>query len=279
MAHALHGEWEIGVGPEEGEGEQPSAEHRGGKAGPGAQRSGREHPSQRGDAHGHAGDDQWQAGGDGLLREAREHQAGPAGDGECRHQAARRALAAGRSESEQSRECDQARDDDQRRQAQEDPPPAGVAEHEGGETRSEEAGHDPRAGQHRQHPRTQGLGEAAADAGIGDGRHGTGAQSLHGASHHEHLHRPCLTGDEQADDEQRQPGQIRWSRAPFVGRLPGHDDADQARQHEGAEHPAVEADPAQLARQHRHGRRHSQRLRRHERDGEDEPERQGAVFR
>ena len=141
-----------------------------------------------------------------------------------------------------------------------------------------EAGDDPGGREHGEHPGPQRGRVGAADRRVGDGRDGAGADALHHACRDEHGHARRRAGDGEADGEEREPEDERPGGAEPVGALPGHHGADERAEEEAAEHPAVEAEAAEVVAHLRHDRRDGQRLERHQRDGEHQPDREPPPF-
>ena len=135
-----------------------------------------------------------------------------------------------------------------------------------GRGRADQPGDDPGAGEHREHPGPQVRRVRPGDGGVGDGGDHAGAEALQHPAGHEHGHRRRRPADDQPDGEQRQPGGERQAGAPPVGGPAGEHDAEQAAEEEPAEHPAVQAEAAEVVGHHRHHRGDGERLERHQRD-------------
>ena len=168
---------------------------------------------------------------------------------------------------------------DHRHQAQENPPPAEQAGHFGGYRGPGQPRRDPGRGQYRHHAGLQPGRQAAADDRVGYRRRRSGAHALQYPARDQHFHRGGQARHGQADAEQHNAGHERHRGSSPVGLPAGHHDADHAAQHEPAEDPAVKAQAAQVPGHDRHDRHHRQRLRRHEGDGQDQPDDQRPPLR
>ena len=138
----------------------------------------------------------------------------------------------------------------------------------------DEAGDHPGAREHGEDPGPQRRRVGAADRRVGDGGDRAGADALQHAGRDEHRHRRRGPGDGDADAEQHEPEHERRGGAAPVGALAGEHGADERAEEEAAEHPAVEGEVAEVVLDLRHHRRDGERLEGHQRDGEDQPDRQ-----
>jgi hypothetical protein len=93
------------------------------------------------------------------------------------------------------------------------------------------------------------------------------------------VHRPGQAAEQQPGDEQHHTGGKRHDRPhPVAGPARDHD-ADQVAEEEGAEHPAVERDVAEVGLDLRHDGGDGEGLGRHQRHEQHQPDREHPAAR
>jgi len=247
---------DVGIGAEEGKGQQPAAEYDVWQAPASGERTRRQQPPQRdnhrSDARGQQADPDEHLTGGGHPREARQSQASPRGSGDAVSEAVLGRPLAGRRcivrrrliEPEQSWQRQGAREDDQRDQPEEHHTPAEEAGDRCADRRADHAGQYPRGGQNGHHARPQILRQAPPYRDIRDCWHSPGSDALQGPAAHEYQHGRRSASDGQTSTEQCQATDEGPRRAIPVSLPSGGHDADHVAQHERAEDPAVEAQSA-----------------------------------
>ncbi len=272
---------DVGVGPEEGEGEEAAAQDGGGQPAGGTQRSGRKQPAQRREPDEHPGCGQAET-EDHVVRTKRsEHQGGTCGSADSIDHAMLvvRSLRVRTAEPHERGHGNGPGHHDQRDQAEEHPAPPEQVGDACRHGRPDDPRDDPCRRQHCHHPGPLHLAEAAAYGDVGHGRHGARPEALEAASHDEHPHRRSEARHEEARREQHQAHHVRPRRPVPVGVAAGQDDAHQAGQFEAREDPPVQCQALEVACDHRHHGDHGQRLGCDEGHGEHEPECEGSPLR
>ena len=231
----------VRVPGEEAAGEQAAAEDRGRQPGPGGQGPWWRQPAQRGREQAAARD---RAGhGRGGLAGTHRGQ-GQAGTGDhAEHGQERHRRVAGLSSGRyapQGQHHQRAREGHQRQEPQEHPPPAAAAATRAamagpispGTTQAVDITANMRGRQRSGYPR-----EIATYATAGTT---PAPRPCTARPRHQHRHAGGGAADDQAGGEERQAGEHRPAQRHPVGPGPGQHDADEAGQHERAEHPAVQ---------------------------------------
>src|SRR5690606_15770385 len=178
---------------------------------------------------------------------------------------------AGRGEKERER------GEPERDEKGEGEPPGGALGERSRRDRAEQRGKDPRAGDHRQHPRPHRLGIAASDGEVAQREQGAAAQPLEGPAHEEDLPARREGANAQAEGHGR-GGEEEWqARAPRVGEFARTHRPHEIGEHEGGEGPTVGGQAVELPRGGGEDRRHRHRLEAHQGDGPDHPEGERAV--
>ncbi len=265
---------DVGIAREEGEGEHTADQHRGGQALAGDERAGRDEAPEGGQAERHA---------DHHQRDADEHRTGPeAGEqerGPGRHHDGveqvrlPRGLLRGRDAGDAG-EGQQTDHPAERQQAEEHPAPAERGADDPGQRGPGDRWDDPGARDQGEHRGPLLVGVAPPDAYVGDGGHRPGAEALQGPPEDEHEHRRRQATDHEPDGEHHQPRGERHRGAHAVGGGSCHHDADEVPEEEGAEHPAVEPEVAEVLLDQGHHRADRQRLERHQGDDHHEAARE-----